>query len=440
MAPRVTRPLLLVLGMFLAGLVEAQNPSANETVYTRQTVFRIPFNIDPGARLHQVVLYVSEDQGRNWKYAGQARPEQRAFEFRADRDGLYCFAVQTIDLNGARNPSTMENTPPGLKVCVDRQPPAVSLRALPYRDGRLAVEWEVRDENLDLNSMALEYRPVGGGDWSPVRLDSRSWSGQSSWFPQTNTPVDVRLRVRDLADNWGDQLLRLTPGGDESRSSPFNQGGGSSPPGGPTVRMVNSKQISLNYEVTEKGPSGVAEIELHCKPEGREWQKLKVFQNPSPPLTFELEEGRYGLTLVFKSGVGNAEPPPQRNDPPQVWVEVDLTKPEVKLSEPQVGRGQDTGNLTILWKATDKNLSPQPITISYAEDPKGLWKPIVSNYENTGRYVWRFEPGTPVRLYVKVEATDRAGNIGSDETPKPVTIDLCVPKGQIKGIEPITGR
>ena len=32
--------------------------------------------------------------------------------------------------------------------------------------------------------------------------------------------------------------------------------------------------------------------------------------------------------------------------------------------------------MTLLWAAADKNLGREPITLSYAEDPKGPWTPI----------------------------------------------------------------
>ena len=59
------------------------------------------------------------------------------------------------------------------------------------------------------------------------------------------------------------------------------------------------------------------------------------------------------------------EQPPKVGDAPQVWVEVDTTKPIVQLKGVEVGRGQDTGNLTINWSASDKNFSRQPISLSY---------------------------------------------------------------------------
>ena len=83
-------------------------------------------------------------------------------------------------------------------------------------------------------------------------------------------------------------------------------------------------------------------------------------------------------------------PPPRAGDPPQVWVELDTMKPEVSIKDVQVGRSIDKGNLTIEWKATDKNLKRQPITISYATKAEGPWGPIPggTNLENSGKFVW----------------------------------------------------
>jgi hypothetical protein len=44
----------------------------------------------------------------------------------------------------------------------------------------------------------------------------------------------------------------------------------------------------------------------------------------------------------------------------------------------------------------------------------------------------------PFRIYVKVEATDRAGNIGSAQTANPILVDLSKPKVTITTIEPRT--
>jgi hypothetical protein len=40
----------------------------------------------------------------------------------------------------------------------------------------------------------------------------------------------------------------------------------------------------------------------------------------------------------------------------------------------------------------------------------------------------------PYQFYVRVEAVDRAGNVGGDETRKPVIVDLSQPKVQVIGV------
>ena len=119
-------------------------------------------------------------------------------------------------------------------------------------------------------------------------------------------------------------------------------------------------------------------------------------------------------------------------------VEVDLTRPVVRLLDLVVGRGQDQGNLIITWSATDKNLGTAPISLSYADKLDGPWTPIARTEANTGRYVWRMHEDVPYQFYVRVEAMDRAGNVGAAETTRPIIVDLSQPKVQVIGVEPST--
>jgi hypothetical protein len=122
-------------------------------------------------------------------------------------------------------------------------------------------------------------------------------------------------------------------------------------------------------------------------------------------------------------------------------VEVDLTKPAVRIQQPELGRGADKDKLFIHWTATDKNLNRQrSITLSYAEyrdgQPEGPWLPMAADLDNTGRYIWPLLPDVPLRFVVKVEAKDLAGNVNSDVS-KPVVVDLAQPKGIIIKVEPV---
>lgn len=420
-------------------LAVAQGFPEEPVSYTRQRIFRIPFQTDPGERrLREIQLYYSVDSGRSWQAGATAPPEQGDFKFVADRDGLYWFAVRTVDTDGRANPPAMDAARPALRVVVDTQPPVIDLRALPARDGLAGVAWEVRDANLDIASIRLEYRARGSPEWIPLRIEPAA-SSQSYWRPTVGGPLEVRLRAHDRAENAAEKLV-LLPAVSEPRAADavaVPRAPGPPRPGDPAVRMVNTRRITLNYEIRDKGPSGISSVDLWCTTDGRTWVRYPTNSSLEPPLVLEnVPEGLYGFTLVVRSGAGRGGSPPQPGEAPQVWVEVDVTEPKVRLGAVEVGHGPDTGRLTITWDASDKNLLPEPITLSYAKDPQGPWTPIVPKLPNTGRYVWQMPTDVPYAFYVKVEAADRAGNVGSAQTARPINVDLHEPKGVILDVGP----
>jgi hypothetical protein len=434
---------VLLLGLLLGPGGAAGQQPAEDVYYTRELVFRIPFEPDPGERrIRQVQLYVSQDRGRSWQAHVIAQPDQRYFNFQAQRDGLYWFAVQTTDHEGRVYPARLDDIRPQLKVAVDSQPPALTLRALSPREGEAGVEWDVRDDHLDHASLRLEYRLPGSADWQPLAGNLPA-AGQKFWTPGTNGTLEVRLQARDLAGNANEAKTPVTPGpaapGGSTARSPQGPPGQGVRPGTPTVQMVNSKTFSLSYNITDKGPSGISEVEVWYTDDSRTWQKYQTIPKPEAPYAVEVtvqDEKLYGFTLVVKSGVGLGDQAPRINDPPQMWVEVDLRKPVVKVHKVDVPRDPQNRSLTILWKATDKNLARQPITLSYALEAEGPWHKIAANLENTERYIWQMPPDVPYRFLVRVEAVDQAGNVGSDQTVEHVLVDLAQPKAQILGVAP----
>jgi hypothetical protein len=205
---------------------------------------------------------------------------------------------------------------------------------------------------------------------------------------------------------------------------------------GPVVRLVNKKRITLNYEVHDVGPSGVSGVELWYTRDSKDWRKHDGPPEKKPPYVIEVqEEGLYGFTLLAKNGIGLSKDPPKSGDLPQVWVEVDLTKPAVALTEVKAGYENKVPALTIQWKASDKNLGAQPVAIAYSDKEDGPWQPIATNVENSGRFVWPLRPGLPARIFVRVEAKDLAGNLGMAKTPSPVQVDLSRPIVQVLDVE-----
>jgi hypothetical protein len=208
------------------------------------------------------------------------------------------------------------------------------------------------------------------------------------------------------------------------------------PVSGPVVRLVNKTRITLNYEVKEVGPSGLAGVDLWYTRDTKTWHKHEAGADAPSPYVIEVqEEGLYGFTLLARNGVGLGKEPPRSGDLPQVWVEVDLTKPIVQLNDVQVRVNDKSPILHLAWKAGDKNLGGQPITIAIAEKENGPWQTIAENLENTGHTEVPLRPGLPPRFFVRLEAKDLAGNVGVARTQSPVQLDLSRPVVSILDVE-----
>jgi hypothetical protein len=171
---------------------------------------------------------------------------------------------------------------------------------------------------------------------------------------------------------------------------------------------------------------------------------LNVPLNPQP-------EGQYGFRIVPVSGAGLSEKEPADGDAPELRVVVDITKPQLDLYPP-VSDPSNPDTLMILWKATDKNFTEDPITIEWSDKQTGPWQPVATREDvvqstsvseptlrklpNTGQYAWHVPTGLPPRVYLKVCARDAAGNVQQVITREPILVDLIKPRAKINGIVP----
>ena len=431
-------------------LLEASAQEPAGAIFFQHRQFKIPFKNEKAAGVTQVRLYVSSDQGKHWQFTATAAPDEQHFRFSTPQDGYYWFAVQTVDSQQKLYPPTVDGLQANLRVIVDTTPPNVQVQALPPRGADVGVSWRVTDENLDMSlpdALRVEYRFAGAAAWIPLAV--QAGANQVYWNPHSNAAIEVRVSARDRAGNVGEDktLVRQGAGGGQP-FQPFQQ----NPIQQPDVlnlerKFVGSRQISLSYDLRDVGPSGVSSVELwYTLYQGRAWNKLTEYPlevknpgeaNQSKKLTFEVnDEGIYGITLVAKSGVGLGDRAPQPGDRPQFWIEVDLTKPVVGLRDILVGTGPEKGKLSISWHATDKNLGPNPIRLSYAEQKDAGWTTFADKLPNSGKYVWKMPDQLPYQFYLRVEAVDLAGNIGEAITNEKVKVDLSQPKANILGIEP----
>jgi hypothetical protein len=93
----------------------------------------------------------------------------------------------------------------------------------------------------------------------------------------------------------------------------------------------------------------------------------------------------------------------------------------------------------IRYQCADENISARPITLSFSNSPQGPWSTIAAGLENRGGYVWPADPQLPRQIYLRIDATDQAGNNGSYILDTPIDIQGLAPRARIRGFNPITG-
>ncbi len=207
----------------------------------------------------------------------------------------------------------------------------------------------------------------------------------------------------------------------------------------PPIKYVNGNVVELKYELTRVGPAGLAAVELWFTPNGgQNWELFANDPDVKPNMSHGLYqreltldgEGEYGFSLVVKSRAGLGKAPPRAGDAPELRIEVDTTPPVAQLYAPQADP-QKTGILQLQWNAQDKNLTPTPITLEWAQRREGPWHVIAQNQANTGKHAWQLPENIPVQVYLRLRVRDLAGNEGIAVTPEPLLVDLTEPEGRI---------
>jgi hypothetical protein len=196
---------------------------------------------------------------------------------------------------------------------------------------------------------------------------------------------------------------------------------------GPEVMYVNKRSFQLTYEVENVGRSKLRGIDVWWSHEDRHWRRHAAEAKPTGAVPVRVQsEGRYGFTLVPRSGAGRAAEGPRQGDEPQVWVEVDQTPPAVEVHAVKVGGEPDRPTARIGWRVTDRNLGPRPVRVRYAERPDGPWTDLGEEFPAAGCHEIDARE-LPFAFYLQVEAVDLAGNVGVATTPAPVKVDPEVP-------------
>src|SRR5947199_274827 len=81
-----------------------------------------------------------------------------------------------------------------------------------FKEGTVAVEWQVSDKNLDLRTLRLAYRAQNAQSWTALNIRQLD-RAQFSWTPLPGS-YEVRLTVADQAGNTTTRITQVKAAGD----------------------------------------------------------------------------------------------------------------------------------------------------------------------------------------------------------------------------------
>ncbi|MEX0824721.1 MAG: hypothetical protein WD119_01065 [Pirellulaceae bacterium] len=252
--------------------------------------------------------------------------------------------------------------------------------------------------------------------------------------------------IGDDATEKADERQSATQPTDEQATTPVYQNASvrllDQLPQGSLVRRSNTRTFSLDYEIDAVGSQGLDSIELWCTKDGGEtwkyWDKDPDEESPFDIIT--ANDGLYGFRMVVVGGNGLTSPRPVSGDNADIYVLVDTVDPEPRITGARYGEGDQTGKLVIDYRCDESNetLASRPIRFAFAEELEGPWTTIATGLANEGQYLWPADPQLPRRIYLRIEVTDKAGNVGVDTLSTPIDVQGLAPRARIRGFQPVT--
>lgn len=455
-----------------------------DPLITRQRSFTIPFVVDSTAPLPlEVQLLVSTDGGATWTPYDRQHPSVGSFVFRAAADGHYCFASRTVDVQHRIHPTGPPR--PELCVIVDSTPPVLELSAEPGRDGELHLRWRAVDPHLVAETFRISYRPAFGNtsqqpQWTDLAVDLQGvdsdqtvLAGEAAWWPQL---ADSQLYVRaSIADRAGNQavavqpvtlrpisaqrqpphqlILARTPSKDVEKQradSPADAplqfhwtttpAASAEQPSVPAAQLqwTNATAIDLEYRIDRQGDAPIDPVVVWATLDsGATWRAWATDVDGESPVRVELPaEGIYGFQLNVGGDSFSNNNVPRPGSAPDIWIGVDRTAPVARIVAAPLVRTPSGDALQIQWTANDEHLAANPISLWFGPSPDGPWNLLAEQVPDSGRYDWVLPASLPDSLYLKLEVRDRAGNLGADQTTRPIPLPSRYKSGRITGFRP----
>jgi hypothetical protein len=438
---------------------------------TRTSQFSIPYTLQQAT--DKIVLFVSNNFGNSWRKIAIHGSEKKAFWFQAQRDGEYWFCSRI-----QQSTTVPANLRPQMRVFVDTQRPAIELQTDLTTAGEITLECTIQDVTLTAKQVSVEIQSSPNSPWQSFPLAEPPTITQPGlmklagrWQPTNATRMAlVRIKVLDGAGNLAiaerriyfpptsqqrprsyeplrNPYIRAAPHQDAvnwpADNPPTPQAITNNPPNpapaqpnavvttakpiikGPpaeaTVHQTNRTRFKLDYTLSNVNTK-TTQVQLWATEDrGKTWGLWGIDHDGQSPLDVEIQrDGTIGFITIITTPEDNGKNRPTADTVADIWIRIDRMKPQLRLGD--IERTVESGfpEILIKWEATDDNFSDRPIRLQCSPSQQGPWQEISTAVPNAGFYRWRLDPNASGTWFIKVDATDQAGNTVSAIVAEPV--------------------
>lgn len=291
---------------------------------------------------------------------------------------------------------------------------------------RFAIENPDAELHMASNDApATSSEPFGMTSSEPVRRVAHSSPISDSTSLEGSTPPPLAALPKSM-QNEPAKGFSLPP-------APLSKAvAGDDEPADPGIQptLCRSDSLVINYALDEGQKDAVVEL-WGTQDGGKTWTMLAVDTDGVSPVEAKLQKpGVWGLLVRVPESPTGSGVAPEPGTKPDTFVELDMEAPQVAVEPPTM----EEGKVVVHWRATDRNLEKNPVTILHATSHAGPWTPIAEQLPNTGSYAWTPTDTSEAMHYFRVDVKDRAGNVGKGVTRTPAQM-ASRPKSRVVTIE-----
>ncbi|NCY26879.1 MAG: hypothetical protein EBX37_19225, partial [Alphaproteobacteria bacterium] len=244
---------------------------------------------------------------------------------------------------------------------------------------------------------------------------------------RTTAPADV---------TGGRSLLASVTGGVPAMTPP-PAGGAALEYRGRPLQLSRSRRFAWDYEMPAERPNAARlRVELwSTRDGGGSWQKTAVDDDGRSPINVSLPAaGLYGFRLEIVPDGPDTGTGPRPGDAAESWIGIDEDPPHVELLGAARLSETAPGGVVIRYTSRDQLPAPKTARLLFSPNAEGPWATIATGQDNQGEYRWQPDRTTPARVFIRIEVSDAAGNVGGTTSPEPITVSTSRAVGRLGGV------